>query len=61
VAVISLDSQLRVGDTIRVVGPNTDVTQQVEQISIAVLGESVAVEITEPVQVLPGLQLRFWE
>jgi hypothetical protein len=51
VAVISLDSQLRVGDTIRVVGPNTDVTQQVEQISIAVLGESVAVEITEPVQV----------
>ena len=41
---IALESDLSVGDIIRVVGPTTDVTQEVEQISI-VDAESVAVEI----------------
>jgi hypothetical protein len=50
VAVISLESDLSVGDIIRVVGPITgSVDQEVEQISI-VDAESVAVEIAKPVQ-----------
>jgi putative protease len=57
VAVVELSDTLKVGDTIRIAGGNTDFTQQVEsmevehqKVEVAKKGESIGMKVNEKVR-----------